>query len=80
MKLELMYTKPATTFNSELLATYEKNIFSVMEEVWDSDDERIDLVLNMPVSRLSGLCRGFYPMGLTCLMIAIANRRGRKRR
>ena len=42
--------------------------------------ERIDLVLNMPVSRLSGLCRGFYPMRLTRLMIAIANRRGRKRR
>ena len=36
MKLELMYTKPATTFNRELLAKYEKNIFSVMEEVWAS--------------------------------------------
>ena len=45
MKLELMYTKPATTFNRELLAKYEKNIFSVMEEVWASDDERIDLVI-----------------------------------
>ena len=45
MKLELMYTKPATTFNKELLANYEKNIFSVMEEVWASDDERIDLVI-----------------------------------
>ncbi len=45
MKLELMYTKPATTFNQELTAKYEKNIFSVMEEVWASDDERIDLVL-----------------------------------
>lgn len=44
IKLELMYTKPATTFNKELLANYEKNIFSVMEEVWASDDERIDLV------------------------------------
>lgn len=44
-KLELMYTKPATTFNKELLAKYEKNIFSVMEEVWASDDERIDLVV-----------------------------------
>ena len=30
MKLELMYAKPATTFNRELLAKYEKNIFSVM--------------------------------------------------
>ena len=33
------------TFNRELLAKYEKNIFSVMEEVWASDDERIDLVI-----------------------------------
>ena len=45
MKLELMYTKPATTFNKELLEKYNKNIFSVMEEVWASDDERIDLVI-----------------------------------
>lgn len=45
MKLELMYTKPATTFNKELLANYEKNIFSVMEEVWASDKERADLVI-----------------------------------
>lgn len=45
MKLELMYTKPATTFNKELLEKYNKNIFSVMEEVWVSDDERIDLVI-----------------------------------
>lgn len=45
MKLELMYTKPATTFNRELLAKYEKNIFSVMEELWASDDERVDLVI-----------------------------------
>ena len=45
MKLELMYTKPATTFNRELLAKYEKNIFSVMEEVWASDKERVDLVI-----------------------------------
>ena len=45
MKLELMYTKPATNFNRDLLAKYEKNIFSVMEKVWASDDERIDLVI-----------------------------------
>lgn len=44
-KLELMYTKPATTFNKELNELYEKNVFSVMEEVWASDDERIDLVI-----------------------------------
>ena len=40
-----MYTKPATTFNKDLLAKYNKNIFSVMEEVWASDTERIDLVI-----------------------------------
>lgn len=45
MKLELMYTKPATNFNKDLMAKYEKNIFSIMEEVWASDDERIDLVI-----------------------------------
>ena len=44
-KLDLMYTKPATTFNKDLLAKYNKNIFSVMEEVWASDTERIDLVV-----------------------------------
>lgn len=43
--LDLMYTKPATTFNPNLTAKYEKNIFSVMEEVWASDKERIDLVI-----------------------------------
>lgn len=44
-KLDLMYTKPATTFNKDLLIKYNKNIFSVMEEVWASDTERIDLVV-----------------------------------
>ena len=44
-KLDLMYTKPATTFNKDLLLKYNKNIFSVMEEVWASDTERIDLVI-----------------------------------
>ena len=43
--LDLMYTKPATDFNKDLLAKYEKNIFSVAEEVWASDKERIDLVI-----------------------------------
>lgn len=43
--LDLMYTKPATTFNKTLNQRYEDNIFSVMEEVWASDDERIDLVI-----------------------------------
>lgn len=44
-KLDLLYTKPATTFNKDLSEKYEKNIFSVMEEVWASDTERIDLVV-----------------------------------
>ena len=44
-KLELMYTKPATTFNPDLTKKYEQNIFSVMEEVWASDKERIDVVI-----------------------------------
>lgn len=43
--LDLMHTKPATTFNKELNALYLKNIFTVSEEVWASDDERIDLVI-----------------------------------
>ena len=44
-KLDLMYTKPATTFNPVLNKLYEQNIFSVSEEVWASDNERIDLVI-----------------------------------
>ncbi len=44
-KLDLLYTKPATTFNKDLSEKYEKNIFSVMEEAWASDTERIDLVV-----------------------------------
>ena len=43
--LDLMYTKPATTFNKELTKKYEQNIFSVAEEVWANDEERIDLVI-----------------------------------
>lgn len=43
--LDLMYSKPATDFNPELLKNYWENIFSVAEEVWASDDERIDLVI-----------------------------------
>lgn len=44
-KIELMYTKPATTFNPELTKKYSQNIFSVMEEVWASDKERIDVAI-----------------------------------
>ena len=43
--VDLMYTKPATTFNKTLNKRYDDNILSVMEEVWASDDERIDLVI-----------------------------------
>jgi type I restriction enzyme R subunit len=43
--LQFMYTKPATDFNRELTEKYQQNIFSVMEEVWASDKERIDLVI-----------------------------------
>ena len=49
-QLDLMYTKPATTFNPDLTKKYSQkkysqNIFSVMEEVWASDKERIDVVI-----------------------------------
>ena len=43
--LDLLYTKPATSFNSDLVEKVSKNVFSVMEEVWASDKERIDLVI-----------------------------------
>ena len=45
IKLKLMYNKPATSFNEKLNANYAKNIFSVMEEVYHKEGERIDLVL-----------------------------------
>lgn len=45
IKLDLMYTRPATDFNKELVEKYKKNVFSLMEEVWASDKERIDLVI-----------------------------------
>ena len=44
-KLDLFFRKPASGLNRELVARYEKNIFSVMEEVWATDDERVDLVV-----------------------------------
>ena len=43
--IDLMFTKPATSFNKELNEQYRHNIFSVMEEVWASDKERVDLVI-----------------------------------
>lgn len=44
-KLTLMYTKPATSYNKELNKLYAENRFTVSEEVWASDNERIDLVI-----------------------------------
>ena len=44
-KLDLLYQKPATTFNKDAAVRYQKNIFSVMKEVWASDKERVDLVV-----------------------------------
>lgn len=44
-KLYLFFSKPASGLNRELVARYEQNIFSVMEEVWATDDERVDLVV-----------------------------------
>lgn len=45
VKLDLLYTKPATSINEKLIAKVNQNIFSVMEEVWASDTERVDLVI-----------------------------------
>ncbi|MDY4004245.1 MAG: DEAD/DEAH box helicase family protein [Ligilactobacillus saerimneri] len=45
--LTLLYGKPATSFNPELSRLYDKNIFSVMEEVYpdEANKERVDLVI-----------------------------------
>lgn len=45
VKLTLMYTQPATSFNKKENENYKKNIFSVAEEVYAKDGERIDLVI-----------------------------------
>ena len=45
IRLNLMYRKPATSFNKEALENYQKNVFTVMEEVYHKKDERIDLVI-----------------------------------
>jgi len=44
-KLDLMYTRPATSFNSELTKKHARNIFSAMKEVWASEQERVDVVI-----------------------------------
>jgi len=43
--LKLMYRKPDSTINTEAVENYKKNIFSVIQEVYHKDGERIDLVL-----------------------------------
>ncbi len=45
INLRLMYNKPATSFNKKALSLYQKNIFSVAEEIWANDEERVDLVI-----------------------------------
>lgn len=45
VKLKLFYTKPATSYNPKETEKANSNIFSVMEEVWASDKERVDLVI-----------------------------------
>src|SRR5574344_343512 len=45
--IDLMYNKPATEFNQELIEKYRKNIFSVAEEIWASDKERVDVVISL---------------------------------
>lgn len=43
--LSLMYRKPATSFNPKAEELYNKNVLSVMEEVYHTEGERIDLVI-----------------------------------
>ena len=43
--LNLMYRKPANSFNPKAEALYHQNVFSVMEEVYHTEGERIDLVI-----------------------------------
>lgn len=45
VKLDLVSFKPATSFNERLFNNYSKNIFSIMEEVWINEEQRIDLVI-----------------------------------
>lgn len=41
----MYYPKPETTLNPITIENYNNNIFSVMEEVYHKDKERIDLVI-----------------------------------
>ena len=45
LHIDLMYDKPASGLNKELVKRYQKNIFTVSEEVHASDKEIIDLVI-----------------------------------
>lgn len=44
-ELELMYRKPDSEINKDAINNYNNNIFSVMEEVYHKEDERVDLVI-----------------------------------
>ena len=43
--LDLYYPKPETTLNPKTIENFNNNIFSVMEEVYHKEKERIDLVI-----------------------------------
>ena len=43
--LRLMYRKPDSTLNPDAVENFKKNIFTVMEEVYHKEDERVDLVI-----------------------------------
>lgn len=45
LELDLIYPKPAASFDKKAMDLYEENTLSVMEEVYHKDGERIDLVL-----------------------------------
>lgn len=45
VKLDLIYPRPATSFNKSLENLYRKNRLTVMEEVIIDSDQRVDLVL-----------------------------------
>lgn len=45
VKINLMYRRPATSYNERQNKLYGQNILSVMEEVYHKEGERIDLVL-----------------------------------
>lgn len=45
LELNLIYPKPAASFDAKAMKLYEENTLSVMQEVYHKDGERIDLVL-----------------------------------